>query len=210
MAKQLQLRGGTTSEHSTFTGAVREVTVDTDKDTLVVHDGGTAGGFPLATATNFASTGIDDNATSTAITINSFEQVGIGTTSPNHLLHLKQTSGDLVIQTEGALKKWSIRNHADGYFGLYNHTHGRWLTLSTPGAEYHLLHANGSERMRITPSGNVGIGTTAPTEKLYVAGNIYATGNITAYSDERLKTNINELNNTLSAIQNIRGISYTR
>jgi len=48
MAKRLQLRGGTTAEHSTFTGAIREVTVDTDKDTLVVHDGSTAGGFPLA------------------------------------------------------------------------------------------------------------------------------------------------------------------
>ena len=50
MAKKLQLRGGTTSEHSSFTGAVREVTVDTDKDTLVVHDGSTAGGIPLAKA----------------------------------------------------------------------------------------------------------------------------------------------------------------
>ena len=39
MAKRLQHRGGTTSQHSTFTGAVREVTVDTDKNTLVVHDG---------------------------------------------------------------------------------------------------------------------------------------------------------------------------
>jgi len=47
MAKKLQLRGGTTAEHSTFTGAVREVTVDTDKKTLVVHDGITVGGFPL-------------------------------------------------------------------------------------------------------------------------------------------------------------------
>ena len=46
MAKLLQLRGGTTSQHSSFTGAVREVTVDTDKDVLVVHDGSTAGGFP--------------------------------------------------------------------------------------------------------------------------------------------------------------------
>jgi len=46
MAKKLQLRGGTTSQHSSFTGAVREVTVDTDKDVLVVHDGSTAGGFP--------------------------------------------------------------------------------------------------------------------------------------------------------------------
>lgn len=47
MAKLLKLRGGTTSEHGSFTGAVREVTVDTDKDTLVVHDGSTAGGFTM-------------------------------------------------------------------------------------------------------------------------------------------------------------------
>ena len=48
MAKKLQLRGGTTAEHVSFTGAIREVTVDTTKDTLVVHDGSTAGGFPMA------------------------------------------------------------------------------------------------------------------------------------------------------------------
>jgi hypothetical protein len=48
MSKLLQLRGGTTSEHSSFTGALREVTVDTTKDTLVVHDGSTAAGFALA------------------------------------------------------------------------------------------------------------------------------------------------------------------
>lgn len=47
MSKLLQLRGGTTTEHASFTGAVREVTVDTDKDTLVIHDGSTAGGFAL-------------------------------------------------------------------------------------------------------------------------------------------------------------------
>lgn len=49
MSTQLQLRGGTTAETLLFTGAQREVTVDTDKNTLVVHDGVTAGGFPLAT-----------------------------------------------------------------------------------------------------------------------------------------------------------------
>jgi len=47
MSKLLQMRGGTTSQHNSFTGAVREVTVDTDKDTLVVHDGSTQGGFAL-------------------------------------------------------------------------------------------------------------------------------------------------------------------
>jgi hypothetical protein len=48
MATILQLRRGTTTQHSSFTGAVGEVTVDTTKDTVVVHDGTTAGGFPLA------------------------------------------------------------------------------------------------------------------------------------------------------------------
>ena len=47
MPDQLQLRGGTTSEHNSFTGVTREVTVDTTKKTLVVHDGSTAGGTPL-------------------------------------------------------------------------------------------------------------------------------------------------------------------
>ena len=46
----IQLRRGTTAQHATFTGLVGEVTVDTDKDTIVVHDGVTAGGIPLAKA----------------------------------------------------------------------------------------------------------------------------------------------------------------
>jgi hypothetical protein len=48
MATALKLRRGTTSAHSTFTGAEGEITVDTTKDTVVVHDGSTVGGFPLA------------------------------------------------------------------------------------------------------------------------------------------------------------------
>ena len=50
MAKQLQLRKGTAAEHSTFTGANGEVTVDTTNKTLRVHDGTTVGGTRLATS----------------------------------------------------------------------------------------------------------------------------------------------------------------
>lgn len=45
-----QRRRGTTAQHASFTGLLGELTVDTDKDTVVVHDGSTAGGFPLARA----------------------------------------------------------------------------------------------------------------------------------------------------------------
>ena len=57
MAKQLQLRKGTTTEHNTFTGAVGELTYDTEKKQLRVHDGSTVGGkvvddpIPQATET---------------------------------------------------------------------------------------------------------------------------------------------------------------
>ena len=50
MATSIRLRGGTTSQHSSFTGAAKEITVDTTKNTIVVHDGSTAGGIPLAKA----------------------------------------------------------------------------------------------------------------------------------------------------------------
>ena len=115
MATQVQLRGGTTSEHSSFTGAAREVTVDTDKDVVVVHDGSTAGGIPLAkeasvlplaggtmtgTIAGFTSTGIDDNATSTAITIDASENVSfagtgtfVGTAAVGNSMLLSDISG---------------------------------------------------------------------------------------------------------------------
>ena len=48
MATQVQFRRGNTAQTSTFTGATAEITIDTDKKTIVVHDGSTSGGIPLA------------------------------------------------------------------------------------------------------------------------------------------------------------------
>lgn len=50
MAVELQLRRGTTAEHANFTGKLGEVTMDTTKKTLVLHDGITQGGKPLASS----------------------------------------------------------------------------------------------------------------------------------------------------------------
>jgi hypothetical protein len=47
MATQVQLRRGTTADTGNFTGAIGEVTVDTSKNTLVVHDAAQLGGYPL-------------------------------------------------------------------------------------------------------------------------------------------------------------------
>jgi hypothetical protein len=47
MTTAIKRRRGTTAQHSTFTGLEGELTVDTTKDTVVVHDGAVAGGYPL-------------------------------------------------------------------------------------------------------------------------------------------------------------------
>jgi hypothetical protein len=72
MANALQLRRGTTTQHNSFTGLAGEVTVDTDKDTVVVHDGSTAGGFPLATSATIATevAALVDSAPGTLDTLN--------------------------------------------------------------------------------------------------------------------------------------------
>ena len=68
MPTQIQLRRGSTVQTSTFTGAAGEITVDTDKKIVVVHDGASAGGVPLARG-NHAQAAFDAaNATSTGTT----------------------------------------------------------------------------------------------------------------------------------------------
>ena len=52
MAGRIKFRGGTTAEHSTFVGSDREITVDTTKKTLVLHDGVLACGYEMARQSN--------------------------------------------------------------------------------------------------------------------------------------------------------------
>jgi len=68
----LQLRRGTTAEHSSFTGAEGEVTINTTKDTLVVHDGSTQGGFEVALAdlSNTSAIDLTDLSGGTGVTYN--------------------------------------------------------------------------------------------------------------------------------------------
>ncbi len=47
MVTEVKRRRGSTVDHQPFTGAVGEVTVDTTKNTVVVHDGSTQQGIPL-------------------------------------------------------------------------------------------------------------------------------------------------------------------
>src|SRR6056300_323767 len=60
-----------------------------------------------------------------------------------------------------------------------------------------------------TQTGRVGVGTTTPSYPLHVIGNIYGTGNITAYSDKRAKSDIMKIENALDKIDQLNGYTYT-
>ena len=55
MSDTLQLRGGSSAEQASFTGASREITIDTTLNTIRVHDNSTAGGHILAKASDITS-----------------------------------------------------------------------------------------------------------------------------------------------------------
>lgn len=59
-------------------------------------------------------------------------------------------------------------------------------------------------------SGNVGIGSVSPTEKLEVVGNITASGDITSTSDISLKENLETISNPIDKIKNLNGYTFNR
>lgn len=89
MATILQLRRGTTVGHSTFTGAEGEVTVNTTKDTVVVHDGTTVGGFELV---SLAATQTLTNKTLTSPTLTT---PALGTPASGEMTNVTGTASGL-------------------------------------------------------------------------------------------------------------------
>ena len=78
MPTVLQFRRGTTAQNNAFTGSAGEVSIDTDLDTLVVHDGSTAGGHTLVTDT---ATQTLTNKTLTSPNITGLQLGGVAVTS---------------------------------------------------------------------------------------------------------------------------------
>jgi len=140
--------------------------------------------YPLG---NFSSTGIDDNATSTAITIDSSQNVGIGTTTPTTKLHIEGITNGLVtskvlntntgasaradftvvsdsadisiIATSAAYT--GVSGWADsGIISTSSGSSGGMLFNVQASAPYRFMQGATNERMRIDASGNLLVGKT--------------------------------------------------
>ncbi|TAF73937.1 MAG: hypothetical protein EAZ53_11065 [Bacteroidetes bacterium] len=84
------------------------------------------------------------------------------------------TGLDLVIN--GKITNTTTNPILPGMWSLQGNTVAGSQFLGSVNNEAIKVYTNNSEKVRITADGNVGIGTTAPTQKLSVAGNINLTG----------------------------------
>ncbi len=133
------------------------------------YAGDFSGGTNIGTNTFFSNSGSSYINTG---------KVGIGTTAPQGKLHVM--GGNLDIGGTGSENYIRFRRVSDGQprglIGLYNsidlrfsnHGGGGYISFYTNFEEQ--MH----ERLRISPNGNVGIGTNNPKEKLSVNGTILA------------------------------------
>jgi hypothetical protein len=191
MSTQIQRRRGTTAEHSTFTGVEGELTVDTTKDTAIVHDGTTVGGHPLQkqypplgsaaaptytftgdTNTGIYSPGADQVAVATNGTgrlfVDASGNVGVGTGSPASILEANATvsgSNFIGIRCTDSTNTKQIQIFRTGSSYSYGGIGG------IEGA----LFANSTLNIVADSNGSIKFNTgNAPTERLRItsAGNV--------------------------------------
>jgi hypothetical protein len=159
--------------------------------------------------------------------------VGIGISNPSNLLTVG-ASADPVANSPGTTRlvvNGNIncnrnrlifsgsaidRNHSiyNNFFNLDNE--GVWDGMKFNvfnGASFRVGNADGAvptTALYINSTGSIGIGITNPGYTLHVVGSIYATGDITAFSDKRYKDNIIPLTQSLDLLTQLTGYSYTR
>ncbi len=145
--------GGTTPAAGTFTTLTANTSITGTLATAAQPNITSVG-----TLTGFTSTGIDDNATSTAITIDSSENVGIGTSSIPSESRLSVVGGRTYLRS------------SDQYtLGIETSAGATGKFIGSPSSDtLSIYNPSGTAEFTLDTSGNVGIGDTSPIAKLTV------------------------------------------
>jgi hypothetical protein len=130
--------------------------------------------------------------------------VGIGTTSPLATLHV--LGSDAGFRITGTSRAQMLLTNATSQWQIESPTGAS----NVPAGAFGIIESGTGTRLTILTGGNVGIGTTGPAYLLDVAGTIRATGDVIAYSDARVKENVNTITDALTKVTSLRGVSYTR
>jgi hypothetical protein len=101
---------------------------------------------------------------------------------------------------------------SDDNFVVYNATSTPIMSFGQGTSPLVAYGANSNNRMLVNGSTNVISFNTNGTEKVTIdsSGNVVATGNVTAYSDIRVKDNIEDITDAVDKLSQIRGVTYTR
>jgi len=126
----------------------------------------------------------------------------IGYTRDDTGLFETGSSGNTPSTVLGGVSGIRISNTAGSLSSAYADNSVQLLTHTYNGGSFVALHAN--------YNGKVGIMDTTPSYELDVNGTIRATGDVIAYSDARVKDNIETIENALDKVTQLRGVSYTR
>jgi hypothetical protein len=194
--------------------AANTITIGASGDTITIPSGATLANSGIVTG--FQSTGIDDNATSTAITIDSGDRVRIGNTSdivsPSYTEFM--VIGDYTASQDNGITFLADATNSST-IGFTDDTHSTVRGAITYHHSGDSLRFNTftTERMRITNAGNVGIGTSSPSANLEVRGassngQIYLGGSTTATYGQIYSDNDGTLIAAADAGDNASGSSF--
>ena len=224
MAKLLKLRRGTTSQHSSFTGAEGEVTIDTSKDTAVVHDGTQAGGRPLAREdlNNVANNTVRDKVNA-ATDSNTF-------TDADHTKLNGIESGATADQTAAEIRTLVESASDSNVFTNADHTKLNGIETGATADQSASEIASALNGQNVYTTSNIGrdsndyiTWTNNSRMDVYVNGSnefrfesdgdFHADGDViaqstTVSSDRRLKENIEVIPNALEKVQALNGVSF--
>ena len=133
----------------------------------------------------------------------------------NNALKMETTSGGISVQGSVAASGGNVGNlNTSSDIGQqmeYGST--STATLRCDADRWRVYFGGGGqarEAFSVLETGNVGIGDSTPSYKLDVNGTIRATGDVIAYSDERVKENIKTIDNSLEKVNKLRGVEFNK